>query len=99
MIVKSMPADVLNNSADRFWVLPMLMGPTLRAPGLFLAAAMKSASVLNSELAPVTKMKSKKPRLEIGSKSRRGSKGNFLNRETLTAVQVESNASVDPSCA
>ena len=34
MIVKSIPAAVLNNSADRFWVLPTLMVPTFSAPGL-----------------------------------------------------------------
>lgn len=89
-----MPADVLNNSADRFCVLPILMVPTFRAPGLFWAAAIKSVSVLNSELAPVANTKSKNPRLEIGSKSRKGSKGSFLNRETLTAVPLDSSASV-----
>jgi hypothetical protein len=64
-MVKSMPAAVLNSSADRFWVLPILMVPTLSAPGLAFAAAIKSCSVLNSELAPVARMKSKNPRLEI----------------------------------
>ncbi len=58
-MVKSMPAAVLNSSADRFCVLPILMVPTLSVPGFALAAAMKSASVLNGESALVAKMKSK----------------------------------------
>ena len=49
-MVKSMPAAVLNNSADRFCVLPTLMVPTFSAPGFAFAAAMKSASVLNSRI-------------------------------------------------
>jgi hypothetical protein len=36
----------LNNSADRFCVLPTLMVPTLSVPGFAFAAAMKSVSVL-----------------------------------------------------
>ena len=47
-------------------MLPTLIVPTLSAPGFAFAAAMKSPSVLNSESAPVAKMKSKNPRLEIG---------------------------------
>ena len=73
MITKSMPAAVLKSSADKFWVLPTLMVPTLSEPGFAFAAAMKSASVLNGESALVAKTKSKKPRLEIGAKSFRGS--------------------------
>jgi hypothetical protein len=46
MIAKSIPAAVLNNSADRFCVLPTLMVPTLSVPGFAFAAAMKSVSVL-----------------------------------------------------
>ena len=72
-MVNSIPAEVLNSSADRFWVLPILMVPTFSAPGVALAAAMKSPSVLNSELAPVARTKSKNPRLAIGSKSLTGS--------------------------
>ena len=97
MMVKSIPAAVLNSSADRFWVLPILMVPTFSAPGLAFAAAMKSPSVLNSEVALVENTKSKKPRLETGSKSFSGSNGSFLNNETLTAVPLDSNASVCPS--
>ena len=51
IIVNSMPAAVLNSSADKFCVLPTLMVPTLRAPGFALAAATKSGKVLNSEIA------------------------------------------------
>jgi hypothetical protein len=58
---------------------------------------MKSPSVLYCELAPVENTKSKKPRLEIGSKSFSGSNGSFLNSETLTAVPLDSSASVWPS--
>ena len=73
IIVNSMPAAVLNSSADKFCVLPTLMVPTLRAPGFALAAATKSGKVLNSESRLVANTKSKKPRLEIGSKSFTGS--------------------------
>ena len=58
------------------------------------AAAMKSPSVLNGESAPVARMKSKKPRLETGAKSRSGSNGSFSNSETLTAVPLVRSASV-----
>ena len=37
---KSMPAAVLNSSAERFCVLPTLMVPTLSVPGFALASAM-----------------------------------------------------------
>ena len=93
-MVKSILAAVLNNSADRFCVLPILMVPTFSAPGLALAAAMKSASVLKSDEAPVQKMKSKNPRLETGAKSLVGSNGSFSNSETLIAVPLVSITSV-----
>ena len=59
MITKSRLAAVLNSSADKFWVLPTLMVPTLSEPGFAFAAAINSASVLYGESAPVAKMKSK----------------------------------------
>jgi hypothetical protein len=68
-----MSAAVLKSSADRFCVLPILMVPTLSVPGFAFAAAIKSASVLNSESELVAKIKSKKPKLEIGTKSLSGS--------------------------
>ena len=49
---------------------------------------MKSPIVLYGEVALVVKMKSKNPRLEIGSKSFSGSNGSFSNRETLIAVPL-----------
>jgi len=73
MMVKSMPAAVLNSSAERFCVLPILMVPTLSVPGFAFAAAMKSASVLNGDSALVANTKSKVPRLETGAKSFSGS--------------------------
>ena len=45
-------------------------------------------------MSPVEKMKSKNPRLEIGSKSFKGSNGSFWNSETLTAVPLDNSARV-----
>ena len=49
----------MSSSAVRFWLLPILMVPMLRVPGLSRAALTNSAMVLNGEVAFTQKRKSK----------------------------------------
>ena len=93
-MVKSTPAVDFSSSADRFWLLPILIVPTLRLPGSLRAAAITSATERSGDCALVTRTKSKKATLETGAKSVTGSNGSFLNSGTLMAVPLVSSASV-----
>jgi hypothetical protein len=64
------PAALLNNSADRFWVLPGAIEAKLSLPGLALAAARMSPTVLRGPAALVAIRRSKKAVIVIGVKSR-----------------------------
>jgi len=60
---------------------------------------MKSLKDLYSDCALTTKRKSNVPKVEIGTKSTRGSNGRLANSGTLTAVPLVSMVSVCPSGA
>jgi hypothetical protein len=83
-----MPATLLNNSADRFWVLPGAIDAKLSLPGLALAAARMSPTVLSGPPALVAIRRSKKAVVVIGVKSRSTSNGSCLNSEVLMAVPL-----------
>ena len=95
----SKPVADLNNSAAKFWVVPMLGVPTLSLPGLALDQAIKSAKVLKRPPSADTMTKSNMPKGATGIKSLTVSKGRLLNKLSLTAVPLEISNSVWPSGA
>ena len=91
---RSAPVRVRNSSAARFWVLPMLMVPRFRVPGLALASASRSPRVRQRALSATTTARSNVPRVDTGMKSRTVSKGRLLNRPALTAVPLDMSSRV-----
>jgi hypothetical protein len=92
----SMPALLLNSSAARFCVLPMLMLPMLSLPGLALAYASSSASVVNGASArPPPQCRNS--RAWRWAKSFTVSNGSDLNRPAVTAVPLDIRNRVWPS--
>ena len=92
-----MPATVSNSLAARCCVLPTAMVPMLSLPGCARACATRSLSVANLEAAGTNNPRSKLPIRLMGVKSFKGSYGNFLNSETLTAWPLLMSSRVCPS--